>query len=131
MAQYITFNSNQFSELINAIENGGGGGGGSVKFTALDTNIRTSTGIDFTLSDNISNYDIIIIEMYASSQTYANQYVGNSVLIASDLVSNAIIWMDGGMNDRYVQLQIVDDITYKILQASTGSCIKGIYGIKF
>lgn len=135
MAQYITHNSNQWAALIDAINNGGGGGGGggggSVTFAALDTAVRDTAGTNFTLSDNISNYDIIIIEMFVSTQTYANQYVGNSVLISSDLTSNAIIWMDGGMNDRYIQLQIVDDLTYKILQMSSGSSIKGIYGIKF
>lgn len=132
MAQYNTHNSIQWNQLINAINNSGGGGGGtSTTFTALDDVIRNQLNTAFTLNDSISNYDIIIIEMYATSQTYVNQYVGNSILIASDLVDNSVIWITGGQIDRYIQVQILNDNTYQILRASTGSMVKGIYGIKF
>lgn len=128
----IEFNSTQWTQLINAItQGGGGGGGGSVTFTELEKIQRSATNTTFTLNYNFSDYDIIIFEMYATSQTYANQWVGNSIVIASDLTANAVIWLVGGRLDRSLQIQIISDNEYQILQATSGSMIYGIYGIKF
>lgn len=135
MAQYVTLNSNQFSELINAIENsgggGGGGGGGSVTFDELYSVGITQTGTPFTLSGNISDYDIIIISLYHSSQTYQNQWVGQGIYIASQLTQDTVMWITGGNIDRSVQLQVVSDNELKILQNNLGTTVKLVHGIKF
>ena len=129
--QPITFDSTQWNQLIQAISSGGGGGGGSVTFTEIEKIQRSATSTTFTLDYNFSDYDLVIFEMYATSQTYANQWVGNSIVPAADLTANAVLWVVGGRLDRSLQIQIISDNEYQILQTTTGSMIYGIYGIKF
>jgi hypothetical protein len=107
---------------------GGGGSGGAVKI--LDNTERSAIETPFTLSDSMSNYDFIVFELYYSSSTYANQWVGNGIYKASDMVANAVMWITGGNIDRSVQLQIVDSTHYKIKQTRLDTRIKGVYGIK-
>lgn len=131
--QPITFDSTQWAQLIQAISSGGGGGGGggSVTFDELEKTTHVEFNTPFTINGNFSDYDIIIFEMYASTQTYANQWVGSTTIIASDLIPNAVIWIAGGNVDRSIQIQIVSDNEYQILRVSEGSKLYGIYGIKF
>lgn len=110
--------------------NGAGGGGGGSSITALNTDQITSLNTPYNLSDAISDYDLILIQMYytgGSGYPYCGQGIISPLLLSSH---NNSTWIDGGNNDRALHVQFPTTTTIQIIQSNGGNGIHGVYGIK-
>ena len=104
--------------------------GGGV-FVALNTEQIADTN-SHNLSDDITNYDLLIIQIYYTGSGYP--FVGTGVINPQLLIAsshNKSIWIDGGNNDRAVQVQFNTNTTVQIISTNGNNGIHGVYGIKF
>ena len=114
--------------ILNGKEYAGGNSGSMV---ALNTEQITDTN-SHNLSDDITNYDLLVIQIYFTANGYP--FVGTSIINPSLLIEsphNKSIWIDGGNNDRAVQVQFVTNTTVQIIYTNGNNGIHGIFGIKF
>ena len=121
-------NKVQIGETIYNIAGSGGSGGG---ITALDTTERTTWNTLFTLSDTITNYDAILVNMYyTNGQGYP--MTGSIVLPIAELADHSYrTWIDGGNNDRALEIEFTDSTHYQIIAGNSYNGIHGVYGLKF
>lgn len=121
-------NTVQIGNTIYEIVGGGGSSGG---MTALDTTERTDMNTSFELSDAITNYDAILINIY---YTGGDGYpeTGSGVYSVAELSDHSYrVWVDGGNNDRALQIQFIDSTHYQIISSNGGNGVHGVYGLKF
>ena len=107
------------------------GDDGSSFITTLDHENRTTLDTSFTLSDSITNYDLIMFQIYYTGSS--DDYTGSRIFNANDLISGdhaSKVWIDGGNNDRAVEIEIIDSTHYKIISSNGSNGIYGVYGIK-
>lgn len=119
---------------ISCTVQGGSGSSGAGGITTLDDEIRATLNTSYELEDSISNYDLILFEMYAYSSSTGNHLCGNALYKVSDLLDSDYgqnIWMIGGTNNRYIRLVFTDSTHYQLAAiGGTDTKLKGVYGIK-
>lgn len=107
------------------------GGSGSSFITTLDHENRTTLNTSFALSDSITNYDLIMFQIYYTGSS--DDYTGSRIFNVNDLVSGdhaSKVWINGGNNDRAVEIEIIDTTHYQIINSNGSNGIYGVYGIK-
>ena len=118
----------QIGDTIYEIVGGGSSSGG---MTVLDDIERTTWNTSFTLSDAITNYDAILVSMYyTNGQGYP--MTGSTVLSVAELADHSYrTWIDGGNNDRALEIEFTDSTHYQIIAGNSDNGIHGVYGLKF
>lgn len=110
--------------------NGAGGSSGGSSITALSTDAITDSN-SHNLSSAITNFDLILIHAY---YTGGDGYplTGSAVVSVTQLINHSYrIWIDGGNNDRAIQVQFPTTSTVKMLSTNGSNGIQGVYGINF
>lgn len=104
--------------------------GGSM--TSLDSGVpRSTVQTDFTLSDNISNYDLLLVVIQWVGGD-GNPYTGSLNIPTALIATNSMFYIIGGRMDRWVRVKFTSDTTYQIYDysSSTGDAVGGVFGIK-
>ena len=115
-------------KFINANESGGGSGGGSI--TTLSSEAITSLNTAYNLSDDITNYDLILVHAYYTGGA-GYPLVATQMFVPSQILAhNRQTWLVGGNADRMLQLEFTTNTTIKITNSNGANGVQGIYGIK-
>ena len=118
----------QIGDTIYDIVGGSGSGGG---MTVLDDTERTDLNTPFTLSDSITNYDAILVNIYYTGGS-GYPVVGSTVLSVAELADHSYqAWIDGGNNDRALRIEFTDSTHYQIGYSNGDNGVHGVYGLKF
>ena len=127
---YLGANNNYYIEEISGVKFDGGSGSGG-EMAALDTTERTDLNTPFPLSDAITNYDAILVNIYYSGGS-GYPVTGSTVLSVAELADHSYTaWIDGGSNDRALEIEFTDSTHYQIISSNGGNGVHGVYGIKF
>lgn len=106
------------------------------RFDVLEYTEHTAEGeTSYSLSHPITDYDVIMVQIffnggYGNSWCGANSFPVEALMTSRTGYENGF-WVNGGNNDRAMQLQLVDESHYKIVAAGTNNTLCGIYGIKY
>lgn len=104
---------------------------GARGITPLDTTERTDLNTSFELSDSINNYDVLLINIYYTGGS-GYPITGSGMFIVAGLSSHSYqVWIDGGSNDRALEIEFTDSTHYQIISSNGGNGVHGVYGIKY
>ena len=106
------------------------------KFDVLEYTEHSSAGdTSYELAHPITDYDLIMFQHhYTGGGGNGWNAAGTfpvEALMKDRTGYNMTIWVDGGNNDRAMQIQFVDTTHYKITNAGSSNSLCGVYGIKF
>lgn len=104
---------------------------GARGITPLDTTERTDLNTSFELSDSINNYDVLLINIYYTGGS-GYPITGSGMFVVAGLSSHSYqVWIDGGSNDRALEIEFTDSTHYQIISSNGGNGVHGVYGIKY
>lgn len=106
-------------------------GGGSGSISSIDSGVpRTAMNTPFTLDDNISNYDlIVVVTQWVGGD--GNPYVGSLVIPTDIITTNSSFYVIGGNFDRMIRITFLSDTSYQIVNhRAEYDAVGGMYGVK-